>query len=138
MERSSSAEEIAIAKTAGGLERRRQQRFDCEGPAEVVALDSGELYRREVRDLSLSGCYILSGVRLDLDRRADVELHLRVQEGTLSTPARVIVVRPESGAAFEFLPVDPEMRNALLAVIRRLAAGLASQEARETTGDPPH
>jgi hypothetical protein len=132
MGRSSNAEEIAIAKLAGGLERRKQHRFECGGPAEVVALDSGSHYHGEIRDLSLTGCYIATPAQLDLDRRADVELCLCVNGDSLNSPARVIVVRPDSGAAFEFLAVDPEMRAALLTLIQRLTTELGTPQTQQT------
>jgi hypothetical protein len=132
MARSSSPEEIAIARLAGALERRKQPRFECGGSAEVVAIESGSHYHGEIRDLSLTGCYIATPARMDLDRRADVELCLCVNGDSLSSPARVIIVRPESGVAFEFLAVDPEMRAALLMLIQRLSAELSTHETHQT------
>jgi hypothetical protein len=117
---------------AEGAERRKQQRFECGGPAEVVSLDSQNLYRGEIKDLSLTGCYILTGTaRLDLDRRAAVELCLCVNGDPLNTPARVIMVRPESGVALEFLAIDPEMRAVLLLLIQKLVTALASTGAAQ-------
>jgi c-di-GMP-binding flagellar brake protein YcgR len=75
------------------------------------------------RDLSLTGCYVLTGsAELELELHADVQLCLRVDGDSIETPARVIMIRPESGAAFRFLPIDPEMRSALLTLIRKLSA----------------
>lgn len=129
MGRSSSLEEIAALTMADGADRRKQPRFDCEGSAELVTPDSGHLYHGEVKDLSLTGCYIDTGqIRLDLDRRADVEICLRVNGDPLSTRARVIMVRPDSGVALEFLATDPEMRAALLDLIQKLSAVVASAE----------
>jgi c-di-GMP-binding flagellar brake protein YcgR len=123
MGRSSTVEEIAIAQKAGGRERRKQHRFACAGPAEVLAIESRSFYRGEIKDLSLTGCYVLTGTaRLELDRLADVQLCLCVNGDLLDTPARVVMVRPESGAAFQFLPVDPEIRAALLTLIQKLNA----------------
>jgi hypothetical protein len=129
MGRTSSAEEIAIATMAMGFERRKQPRFECGGPAEVMATDSGSLYRGEIKDLSLTGCYIMSRSQLELDQHTDVRLCLCVNGDPLNTPARVILVRPESGAAFEFLPIDPEMRAALLTLIQKLTADLTAKAA---------
>jgi hypothetical protein len=128
MARSSSPEEIAIASLAGGFDRRKQPRFECGGPAEVVAIESGSHYQGEIRDLSLTGCYIATPAKLDLDRRADVELCLCVNGDSLTSAARVIVVRPDSGVAFEFLAVDPEMRAALLTLIQKLTTELTTHE----------
>jgi hypothetical protein len=38
------------------------------------------------------------------------------------------MVRPDSGAAFQFLPIEPEMRAALLTLIGKLSAQPASKE----------
>ena len=59
---------------------------------------------------------------LELDPRAQVQLCLFVNGDPIDAPARVIMVRPDSGAAFEFLPVDSEMRATLLMLIGKLAA----------------
>ncbi len=124
MGRTSSVEEIAMARMVEGRERRRQPRFSCAGVAEVVALDSGLVYRGELKDLSLTGCYILNREQAALPGHADVELSLSVNGDPLNAPARVVVVRPDSGAAYEFLPVDPEMRAALLLLIQKLTVAL--------------
>jgi hypothetical protein len=129
MGRTSSPEELAYAAMAGGFERRKQQRFECEGAADMIALDSGSLYHGGIKDLSLTGCYITGSAQPPLYRHEDVDLCLCVNGCSLHTPARVVVVRPESGAAFEFLPVDPEMRDALLNLIHRLAARLTPSKA---------
>jgi len=130
MARSSSAEEIAIAQRASGRERRKQQRYSCNGPAEVLELESRCFYRGEIKDLSLTGCYVTTGdAELELDPRADVQLCLYVNGSPIETPARVIMVRRDSGAAFQFLPIDPEMRAALLTLIGKLSTQPASAEA---------
>ena len=124
----SSVEEIAIVKMLEGAERRKQKRFECEGPAEMVRFVSRQHYRGEVKDLSLTGCYVRTGHnRVDLDRRADVELCLYVNGDALNTPARVIMVRPDSGVALQFLASDPEMRAALLVLIQKLSAAVTSE-----------
>jgi hypothetical protein len=129
MGRSSSEEEIAIAQLAGGRERRKQRRFACSGPAEVLELESRCFYRGEIKDLSLTGCYVTTGnAELELDPRADVHLCLSVNGDPIETPARVIMVRPDSGAAFQFLPIDPEMRSALVKLISKLDAQADSGE----------
>lgn len=127
VERSSNSTDNAIAQLAAGRERRKQHRFSCAGPAEVLALDSRSFYRGEVKDLSLTGCYIVTGTaELELDPHADVHLCLSINGDPLEASARVIMVRPDSGAAFQFLPVDPEMRAALLTLIQKLTAQTAS------------
>ncbi len=110
------------------LERRKQQRFACGGPAEVVDLDSGCHYQGEMKDVSLTGCYIKTGNMVDLHMQDNVALCLCVDGDCLNTPARVIAVRQEPGAAFEFLPIDPEMRSALLTLLQRLTDELPARD----------
>jgi hypothetical protein len=132
MARDKKDDEIILAKETLGRERRKHQRFECEGDADVVEVESGRHYSGEMKDLSLTGCYIKSVANLDLKRQADVELHLCVDGDPLTAPARVIVVRPDSGAAFEFLPVDPRMRDMLIHLIQKLDDDPPQQE----TGEP--
>ena len=103
----------------------------------MVAQSSGAHYHGEIKDLSLTGCYIATPDELHLDRRADVELCLSINGNSLSSPARVIVVRPHSGAAFEFLAVDPEMRAALLTLIQKLTVELSSREGNNAVEPTP-
>jgi hypothetical protein len=122
MGRISSAEEIAIAMRADGRERRKQHRISCEGTAHVVDAESGIEYCGEIGDLSLTGCYIAVDAALRLERCSPVELCLCVNGELLRTPARLILARPGSGAAFEFMPVEPRTRQAHLALIESLTA----------------
>jgi len=127
MERFSSMEQLVAAAPSAGAERRKQQRFECGGSAEMVSFDQRQHYQGEVRDLSLTGCYVKTGHSfVDLDRRADVELCLCVNGDSLSTSARVIMVRPDPGVALEFLATDPGMRAALLDLIEKLSAAVAA------------
>ena len=129
MARTSNAEEIAFVQASEGFERRKQPRFHCAGPAYVVVPEAGSLYYGHMKDLSLTGCYIVGDPPLDLERRERVELSLWVEGESLRTPARVILVRPDSGAAFEFLPIDRQMRSCLLNLLQKLSGESGSQDA---------
>jgi PilZ domain len=63
---------------AKGEERRKQERFDCDGFAEVVVDDAAFLFRGNIQNLSIGGCYIQSRARLRLDRGAEADLHFNL------------------------------------------------------------
>ena len=131
-----AAGEGKAEETAGGRERRRQERFECDGFAEVVVDDAAFLFRGAIRDFSLSGCFIKSSARLRLDRGAEVDLRFSVDGNRFNARARLMIVRPGIGAGFEFLPGDPELRNRLLTLITRFGgatpdAGEHSKQSRE-------
>jgi PilZ domain len=101
-------------------ERRKQERFGCDGFAEVIVDDAGFLFRGAVQDISLSGCYIRSRARLRLHRGAEVDLHFSVNGDYFNARARLMIVRPGAGAGFEFLLDDPELQLRLSSLVRKL------------------
>jgi hypothetical protein len=105
-----------------GRERRRHERFACDGLAEVVVFDPDLLFRGEIRDISLTGCYIVTRARLNLKRFAEVELRFSAGGQRLSSLARVMDVRPGKGVGIEFLPGDPRMDRRFHELIARLSS----------------
>ena len=71
---------------ASGKERRKQERFGCDGFAEVIVGDAEFLFRGAIQDISLSGCYIRSRARLRLHRGAEVDLHFSSERRLLQRP----------------------------------------------------
>jgi hypothetical protein len=59
-------------ETATARERRRHTRFACDGRAEVV-FRPDLLFRGELKDISLTGCYIATRARLNLKRFAEID-----------------------------------------------------------------
>ena len=108
--------------TAGGRERRGNDRFACEGDAEVIAFAHNFLFRGKVRDISLTGCYIETPARLKLRRFAEVELRFTAHGEHLRLLARVMEIRLGKGAGFEFLPDDPRLDKRFAELIERLSA----------------
>jgi len=111
----------AVEETSDCGERRGAERFDCDGTAEVVVPTAGFLFRGEIRDISLSGCYIETRARLDLKRRADVEVRFTLAGCSFSVFARVMRVQRGKGAGFQFLFDDPKLERRLLDLIQRLS-----------------
>lgn len=94
-----------------GRERRRHKRFPCDGRAEVVAFNPELLFRGEIRDVSLTGCYVATRARLKLKRLAEIELHFSAGGHYVTSLARVVEVRPGKGVGVEFLPGDPRLNQ---------------------------
>jgi len=118
-------------EAAHGRERRRHQRFACEGSAEVVAFNPELLFRGEVKDISLTGCYIATRARLNLKRFAEIELRFSANGRHLSSLARVMDVRPGKGLGVEFLPGDPRMDKRVRELMDQLKADASGQADRE-------
>ncbi len=117
---------------AGGRERRRHQRFTCDGFAEVVVFRPELLFRGEVKDISLTGCYIATRARLNLRRFAEIELRFSAHGHQLSSLARVMDVRPGKGVGVEFLPGDPRMNERFRDLIEQLSSQ-SEPETEQTT-----
>lgn len=106
--------------TPEGAERRRHRRFPCEGYAEVVCCYPTVLFRGRIRDISLTGCFIETAARLQLDRFTEVELRFTAIGRHVSSVARVMDIRPGKGAGFEFLPGDHGMQPPFVKLIESL------------------
>ncbi len=104
-----------------GEERRKQERFDCDGFAEVVVDDAAFLFRGNIQNLSLGGCYIQSHARLRLDRGAEADLHFNLSGDVFHARARIMIVRTGAGAGFEFLSDDPELQGRIAGLIQKLS-----------------
>ena len=65
--------------------------------AEVVAFQPELLFRGQVKDISLTGCYVAARARLNLKRFAEIELRFCANGQQLSSLARVMDVRPGRG-----------------------------------------
>jgi hypothetical protein len=110
-----------------GRDRRRHQRFACEGSAEVVVFSPELLFRGEVTDISLTGCFVATRARLRMKRFAEIELHFSANGQHHSSLARVMVVRPGKGVGVEFLPGDPRMSKRFHDLMERLKANELGQ-----------
>lgn len=119
---------METADEAAGSERRRHERFLCDGHAEVVSFRPELLFRGEVKDISLTGCYIATRARLSLRRFAEIELRFSAHGSQLSLLGRVMDVRPGKGLGVQFLPVTARAKARFLELIGHLKAKAVSQE----------
>src|SRR4051812_2363424 len=113
---------MATEEAASGSDRRRHERFTCDGFAEVVSFHPELLFRGEMKDISLTGCYVATRARLNLKRFAEIELRFSANGQQMSSLARVMDVRPGKGIGLEFLPGDPRMSKRFRDVIEELKA----------------
>lgn len=114
-----------------GKERRQHERFVCDGMAEVVVFEPELLFRGEVKDISLTGCYVATRARLNLKRYAEIELHFCANGQQLTSLARVMDVRPGRGIGVEFLPLDRNMNKRFRDLIEQLRLETKSPEGLE-------
>ncbi len=105
---------------ASGKDRRKQERFDCDGFAEVIVDDAAFLFRGSIQNFSLGGCYIRSRAQLRVGRGTEVDLQFTLNGDLFKARARIMIVRPNTGAGFEFLLTDPEVVRRLTDLIRKL------------------
>jgi len=105
-----------------GRERRKHERLDCDGFAEVVIDGASLMFRGRIKDLSPTGCYIQTPARLRLDVGAAAELVFTVNDRTFKAVAEVRVIRPGVGVGFEILFLVAESRapSDLMALIQKL------------------
>jgi hypothetical protein len=113
---------MATEETANGSERRRHERFVCDGFAEIVSFRPEVLFRGEVKDISLTGCYVATRARLNLKRFTRIEVRFSANGQQMSSLARVMDVRPGKGIGVEFLPGDPRMSKRFQDVLEELKA----------------
>jgi hypothetical protein len=84
-------------------ERRLSHRVACKGFADALVLDTGYLFRGEIRDVSETGCFLMTQARLQLERLTKVDLLFVLNGRNYRTLARVMEVQPSKNVGLEFL-----------------------------------
>jgi hypothetical protein len=103
------------------LERRQHPRYAVNGIAEVLVADGTMLFRGEVLDISVAGCYVETQARLRLEPGTLVEMVFRVNGMVFRPMATSRMVRPGEGAGFLFLNLHSRMQTELEALIAELS-----------------
>jgi len=85
-----------------GRERRQNRRYLCEGLAEVSLLNRDTMFRGELLNLSLGGCFVATRLRLHLEARNPVLIRFNLRNHPYKTLAEVANVRHGVGIGFEF------------------------------------
>lgn len=113
-----------------GANRRRSPRFGCSGLANIVCLPSdGALLRGTIRNLSLGGCFIETGLLLPCGAQA--EILARVEASSFRALAQVRAVLGHSGICVEFIRLSAGGEDLLTELVRHLAKVRAIQKAME-------
>jgi hypothetical protein len=103
-----------------GVNRRRSPRFGCSGLANIVCLPSdGALLRGTIRNLSLGGCFIETGLLLPCG--AQTEILARVEASSFRALAQVRAVLGHSGICVEFVRLSAGGEDMLVELVRHLA-----------------
>ena len=110
---------VPVARTA--RERRRSRRYLCDGSAEVNLLERDTMFRGEIRNLSLEGCFVATRARIHIDQHNGATLRFNLCGRIFKTEAEVINIAPGVGVGFAFQ--HPTQRVA--AEIRVLVEGFA-------------
>lgn len=85
-----------------GQERRRSQRHLCNGFAEVHLLDRDTMFRGEIRNLSLHGCFVATRARVHLEKWGPVTLRFNLQDRLYKTEGEMVNIDPGVGIGFVF------------------------------------
>jgi len=101
-------------------ERRRSRRFPCQGTAEAMVLGPEMLFRGELSDISLKGCFLRTRSSLNLTRFAKIDLRFFVDDRHYRTRARVMDIRPGTGLGIEFFIENAQTEDALKRLIGQL------------------
>ncbi len=103
-----------------GGNRRRSPRFGCSGLANIVCLPSdGALLRGTIRNLSVGGCFIETGLLLPCG--AQTEILARVEASSFRALAQVRAVLGRSGMCVEFVRLSSGGEDMLAELVRHLA-----------------
>ena len=122
METSPSNSEPQTEKRAGGIERRRSRRYDCEGYVKAWVSDHESPIYGEILNISQTGCFISTKAQLNLAHFATVDIHFTIHNDHYRTIARIIDVRQGKGAGLEFIFPDSQPAEWLKNLLERLRA----------------
>jgi hypothetical protein len=125
--------EVAMGENVGGKDRRLSRRLDCEGFAEGFAIEAGYLFRGEIRDISQTGCYIMTKALLKLERLTEVDLEFMLNKRNYHTRARVMDVRARRGVGLEFLFRDSRAEESIKHLLQTLAEGAHRNNVNEAS-----
>jgi hypothetical protein len=92
--------------TFASRERRFSRRVSCKGFADAFVVETGYLFRGEIRDISETGCYLMTDARMQLELLTEVDLLFVLNNRKYQTLARVMKIRPGKGVGLEFLFSD--------------------------------
>jgi len=116
---------VDLAKStaeAFSKECRDSPRYRCSGTAEIAEPGSAVKHSGQLRDLSLTGCRILSTSLAGLAVSAPVEVLLDIDGLKLRLPARVVRIGKQEGTALRFGHLSPRNADLIHQVSKEVAA----------------
>ena len=116
-------------------DRRKVERFPCEGAAEVLVLGGALRFSGEVRDLSATGCCIATKVMFTLERGTRVEVTLVVNRVHFRLAAGVRSNRIARCVGLEFVNVSPRCARLIQELITELGARAEWEPAHSSQKD---
>lgn len=125
-------EQAAKTETSDAVERRRSRRIPCKGSAEGLSLQPNFMFRGEILDISLTGCFVSTKARLPLSAGTEVELRFRVEGRNFRLYAHVSHFRAGQGAGLEFFFEDEKSKDSHRALIATLEAAEQPKTASAT------
>ncbi|MGA2834071.1 MAG: PilZ domain-containing protein [Terracidiphilus sp.] len=111
--------EINASESSSGADRRLSRRFACDGFAEIYAFEAGFLFRGTIRDISQTGCYVMTKFALKLEILSEVDVLLILKNYEYRIRARVRNFRPGKGVGLEFLYDDPQVEARFQVLIQK-------------------
>jgi hypothetical protein len=103
-----------------GREQRRYPRYACEGHAEVFLPHGGLLFRGQILNLSLSGCYVETAL-LNLERGTHVEVYFVTNQLQFRVMGNIAVLRRRRGVGISFVNVSERRARHLASLVKELA-----------------
>ena len=118
------AEQVAPSSVPESLEsnRRKSQRFGCDGTAEVIVLGGALRFTGPVRDLSAVGCCIVTEALFSLERGTRVEVAMVVNGQHFRVAAGVRAHHKTRGVGLEFVNVSARCARYIRDLIAELGA----------------
>lgn len=104
-------------------DRRKTERFPCAGSGEVIVLGGALRFTGEIRDLSATGCCLLTKVMFTLERGTRVEVTLVVNRVHFRVAAGVRSNRTTRCVGLEFMNVSPRCARLIQELIVELGLG---------------
>jgi len=106
-----------------GTERRRSRRFLCDGFAEVHLLARDTMFRGEICDLSLHGCFVATRARVHVETKNAIALRVALRNQTFSTEGIVANIRPGVGVGVEFQHPSAQIEKDFRALVADIENG---------------
>lgn len=108
-------------------ECRRSCRYPATGFVEF--LSCGSLSRGQLKNVSRTGCLVLTKSRIALELLSTVELRFTIARSHFVVDAKVVRIHPGEFVGFEFVSLDRKLQFRLEAICKNALDGNASAAA---------